>query len=239
MFSLSATVLRPPSSTTRQTRLVFPAIVTMPQRPALSEIPLNRAPRCRLSDAVCQERFGRVCAGESQAEVARAKNLGESTIRAVVRRVNIHDGQLRTRPQSGRPRITHDRDRRRIVQLVRQNPLWMYSKLQARPALTRGHAIDRLAFARQNLNQDWSHTIISDECSVELGVGKRRQWAFGYPHQKRDTDKITTYNKSKGPLVWACIRPSFGKSDLILMTRHESAARKGYTSLVLRCNHRG
>ena len=232
----------------------------MPQRRALSEIPPNRAPRSRLSDAVCQEIFGRVCAGESQAEVARTKNLGESTIRAVVRRVNTRRTTANA-PQSGRPRITNDRDRRRIIQLVRQNPLWTYSKLQyvsglqisrstfhfqrvlkengiqnwiakARPALTMGHAIDRLAFAQQNLNKDWSNTIISDECSVELGVGKRRQWAFGYPHQKWNTDKITTYNKSKGPsiMVWACISPSFGKSDLIIMTRDESAARNGYTS---------
>ena len=199
-----------------------------------------------------------MCAGESQAEVARAKNLGESTIRAVVRRVNTRRTTANA-PQSGRPRITNDRDRRRIIQLVRQNPLWTYSKLQyesglqisrstfqrvlkengiqnwiakARPALTMGHAIDRLAFAQQNLNKDWSNTIISDECSVKLGVGKRRQWAFGYPHQKWDTDKITTYNKSKGPsiMVWACISPSFGKSDLIIMTRDESAARNGYTS---------
>ena len=37
----------------------------------------------------------------------------------------------------------------------------------------------------------------SDECSVERGTGKNREWVFRTPVQKWDREMIETYKKGK------------------------------------------
>ena len=75
--------------------------------------------------------------------------------------------------------------------------------------------------------------MFSDECSVEKGKGKKRQWAFGTPAQKWDKDKIKTHNKSKGisVMVWGGIGGTVGRTELIIMTRDEESANTGYTAV--------
>lgn len=89
-----------------------------------------------------------------------------------------------------------------------------------------------LDFARQNLDRDWSKVLFSDERSVELGAGKKQQWVFGYLHERCAVNKVSTYNKSKGPCVmaWAAIGASIGRTELIVMNRDDRAMRLGYTA---------
>jgi hypothetical protein len=71
---------------------------------------------------------------------------------------------------------------------------WIEKK---RPRLIVYYVRLKLAWCIANRNTDWSDIILSDECSLEKGVSQKRQWSFGYPHQKWDKDKIQTYAKGK------------------------------------------
>ena len=105
-------------------------------------------------------------------------------------------------------------------------------RARRRPRLTAEHAQLRLQFAVQNINIDWSKVIFSDECSVEMGQGKKRQWAFGYPSEKYNYNKVSEYPKGKqgSVMVWCSIGGSSRKSDLLIMERDENSRRNGYTA---------
>lgn len=81
-------------------------------------------------------------------------------------------------------------------------------------------------------SEDWRQNyIFSDECSVEKGAGKKRSWAFGYPSEKWEKDRIETYSKGKQAslMVWGCIG-RFGVSELVVMARDEFSPRGGYSA---------
>ena len=230
----------------------------MPQRSPLIDLPINRVSGHELSNATRSEIHARACAGESYGAIARSKSLPRSTVSTTVKTVNTRRS-VESKARIGRPTVHSDRDRRRILQHVRQHPMCTYDNLKRetgldfsrstyrrilrdsgvshwlakkRPALTPHQAQVRLAFATLHRHKDWSNTLFSDECSVEKGVGKKRLWAFGDPSQKWDVDKIQTYNKGPGVtvMVWACVGSAVGGSDLIIMERDASAPRGEYST---------
>ena len=227
----------------------------MPQRSPLIDLPINRVSGHELSNATRSDIHGRACAGESYGAIARSKSLPRSTVSTTVKTVNTRRS-VESKARIGRPTVHSDRDRRRILQHVRQHPMYTYDNLKRetgldfsqstyrrilrdsgvshwlakkRPALTPHQAQMRPAFVTLHRHKDWSNTLFSDECSVEKGVGKKRLWAFGDPSQKWDVDMIQTYNKGPGVtvMVWACVGSSVGGSDLIIMERDASAPRGG------------
>ena len=105
-------------------------------------------------------------------------------------------------------------------------------RCKKRPRLTATIAALRLAFARQYVGFDWSTTLFSDECSIEEGVGRKREWAFGYPDERWTKERLTTCTKSKGAtvMVWACVGKSIERSELIVMERSAESPRGGYSS---------
>ena len=188
----------------------------MPQRSPLIDLPINRVSGYELSNATRSEIHARACAGESYGAIARSKSLPRSTVSTTVKTVNTRRS-VESKARIGRPPVHSDRDRRRILQHVRQHPMCTYDNLKRetgldfsrstyrrilhatgvlhwlakkRPALTPHQAQVRLAFASLHRHKDWSNTLFSDECPVEKGVGKKRLWAFGDPSQKWDVDKI-------------------------------------------------
>jgi len=103
-----------------------------------------------------------------------------------------------------------------------------------RPLLMEANARRRLEWCIQNRNKPpefWLSIIFSDEASIERGAGHRRSWTFRYPGEKLDTNKVDTYNKSKGlrVMVWAAITLT-EKTELIIMRRDQTTLKKGYTS---------
>lgn len=106
-----------------------------------------------------------------------------------------------------------------------------------RPELTEGHARIRLQFARQYSHltaADWRNRFIfSDECLVEKGRGKKRPWSFGYASEKWTPNKVDTYPKGKQLtiMVWGAIGHEFKTSDLIIMSRDQSASHRGYSAV--------
>jgi transposase len=83
---------------------------------------------------------------------------------------------------------------------------WLAKK---RPLLTPEVVAKRLQFAKEHEHwgpHEWKAFLWSDECSVERGSGKKRQWVFRTPAQKWDKEMIQPYNKDKNKsvMVWAC-----------------------------------
>jgi transposase len=104
-----------------------------------------------------------------------------------------------------------------------------------RPVLTPEHAKARKAFALKYRDWDtekWSNIIWSDECSVERGAGKKREWVFRTPQQKWAKEMVETYNKGKGisVMVWAAFSGKGGRSELYVMERDPEAPRGGYSA---------
>jgi len=230
----------------------------MPQRRVLAEIPANARPRREVSIRTRERIYGWSLAGAGPTKIATQEQLPKSTIKKIISNAKTRQ-HTRNMPRSGRPRIATPRDRRRIISFARQHPKWTYDQLQRetgldfsrstfkrilqehdimnwrckkRPALNQQQANLRLNFARNNLNTDWSRVLFSDECSVEKGSGKQRQWAFGKPAEKWQHDKIETYPKSKQGriMVWAAIGSSIERSKLIIMDQDMNAQRHGYTA---------
>ena len=79
--------------------------------------------------------------------------------------------------------------------------------------------------------EDWAKIIWSDECSVERGTGKRREWVFRTPNQKWQKDMIQPYKKGKDVsiMVWACFW-GMQRSNLYALERDLEAKRNGYSA---------
>ena len=71
----------------------------------------------------------------------------------------------------------------------------------------------------------------SDECLVERGKGKSREWCFRTPEQKWSKEMIQTYSKGKdiSIMVQACFWGA-GRSDLYLLDRDFKLKKHGYSA---------
>ena len=152
---------------------------------------------------------------------SRPPTLSKSTSR--------NDGE--SAPRSGRPKLLERYEERNILRLVRLHPKWTYKTLlkeaglevshrtvyrvlkkhgirnwlaKKRPELSPEVARTRLIWAREHANwthEQWMNVIWSDECSVERGTGKDRQWCFRTPAQKWQPEMVQTYKKGKDILI--------------------------------------
>lgn len=230
----------------------------MPPRRPLAPISANRRRNQELSNDDKSRIYGRALAGQSGPEIAAAESLPKSTINTTIRRTSQrHNVQNKTR--SGRPKTYTKQAARRVLWAARKNPKWTYKSIREetrtnfsskvlrsilndfgiinwrckkRPHLTIQQARLRLHWARAHRHKDWSTWLFSDECLVEKGAGKQRQWAFGYPKEKWSVARIETYPKGKQAsiMVWAMIGQSVQESELIIMERDDSSPRNGYTA---------
>lgn len=199
----------------------------MPRTP-LAQIDANERPGYQLSETIRARIHGASRAGAGVTEIAEDESLPKSTVTNTLQKIRTRNTYANTL-KAGRPAIQDDREDRKILRYARNNPKFTYEELKRetsctlssttirrilhkhgiinwrckrRPALTQAIAILRLDFALQHLDDDWSLVLFSDEYSVEKGAGKQRQWAFGYPSEKWQRDKIQTYNKGKGFVLW-------------------------------------
>lgn len=133
-----------------------------------------------------------------------------STIRyTIVKEPERRQGVSKAR--SGRPKTLTEADKNRLVEVIHDNPKTTHEDLLAevdhkvkirsiqrllnaenlrkwrcswRPYLTEEHAIKRLSWAHQYRHftpSDWARVFWSDECTVERGIGIRREWSFIRP----------------------------------------------------------
>lgn len=98
------------------------------------------------------------------------------------------------------------------------------------------HAKKRLEWALSHRDwsiEQWRQIIWSDECSVELGKGKRQKWCFRLKQlgEKWKKDYIIPYSKSKGIsiMIWAAIWGD-NHSEIDRMVRDSKAKKNGYSA---------
>ena len=99
----------------------------MPRTP-LGPITPNIIRRKELNPYIRGYIAGASAAGVSQYSIARELNVTRATIQTTLSRVNTRvDGE--SKPRSGRPKITIDREERIILRLARINPKQTYADL--------------------------------------------------------------------------------------------------------------
>lgn len=172
-----------------------------------------------------------------------------------------------TSPRSGRPRKLDEYDKRKIDDLIDENPRVTYEDLLAgvdnkvkrssiwrllhetgrrkwlvmdRPGLTPEHAAARLRWAEEYRHftpHEWDRVFWSDECTVERGIGERREYTFT-PRSKQiaeqDVRGIPTRGKQIKQMFWAAFSGSSRRTGLIPLFGDPSIGRGGVNRFVIR-----
>ena len=130
-------------------------------------------------------------------------NTIKTTVSRAKQRINNETSSC-----SGRPRKLDEDDKSKLLNAIDTNPRITYDDLLAtvdnkvkrtsiwrllheegrrkwlvldRPGLTPGHAAARLQWAREYEHftpEEWARVFWSDECSIERGIGERREYTF-------------------------------------------------------------
>ena len=199
--------------------------------------------------------------GASFGEIAQDLDISKSTVKRTVDLAPTRQqGTTTLRP--GRPLITDDRDKRAILRYIKQKPKATYAQVRSetgtnvsdstlkrilakcnirkwlakkRPLLLKIHAKKRRQWCQVRkdwLTDEWAQYIFSDECSVERGAGKQREWVFRMPGQQWDTDKVSLNKTGKdiSIMIWGAIWLG-GRLDLVVMRRDENSERGGYSAV--------
>jgi hypothetical protein len=129
-----------------------------------------------------------------------------------------------------------------VKRLLQEMNVRKWQRLQ-RPALTEDHAYARLNWAqryRMFTYLNWRQFRWSDECSIQLGKGRKLEWVFipggKGQHQHRlhkDLVQPHPYGKQKSKMFWA----AFGhgsRTVLVPMKGDPEARRGGVTARVYR-----
>ena len=230
------------------------------QRTPLAPIFANRVQKTELSPYQRGIIVGANRSGAALQEIAEATGLSKATVSSTISRATKrYEGY--SIPREGRSKTLSDRQRRHLIRIVRLEPKILYKDLRERahlhcsvrtiqralkdygitkwlakkrPLLTPQVAALRLKWAKEHVEwtfEQWEKIIWSDECSVERGTGKRREWCFRMPDQKWDKDMIQGYRKGHdiSLMVWACFW-GIERSDLYAMWRDPDSLKKGYSA---------
>ena len=231
----------------------------------LAEISGNRPSEHEFSPLVRASIISKWEEGVGPTKLAEQFGTRRQVISRIIKKFQV-TGSVESQPRSGRPRKLSHRDKRAIIRQVRKTPKISYEDLKLdlelttvshdtiyrilrehgltnklcikRPKLTPTVARLRLKFARENKDFNWRRQTVmfSDECSVEVGSGASREWAFRFPSEKYEYKMIQEKDKGGKPsqMVWGCFwvdtRGRIGRSELVIMTRDPTSPRGGYSA---------
>ena len=194
------------------------------QRNPLASISSNRRRNHELSPYQRGLMVGAINSGATVREVSKTANVSLSTVKYTVSTASSRNHGV-SKSRSDRPQALSDRDKRHLIRIARMRPKISYRELaetvgvechrktiynvlkdygltnwlaKKRPLLTPEVAAKRLAWCRERRDwtyDEWKLFIFSDECSVERGTGKRRQWMFRTPAEKWNKEMIQPYKK--------------------------------------------
>lgn len=204
--------------------------------------------------------LGKRLEGCTAPKIAKDLGTPESTIKYTLYHTAQNPNGV-TKARTGRPKKLTDREQRRLIRIVRLEPRKAYLEVKKelgveihkntlynylsdygltnwlakkRPLLTPEVAAQRLAWCKEREfwgYEEWLKVIWSDECSVERGTGKKREWVFRFPHEKWNKEMIQPYKKGRGVsvMVWGAF---YGKerANLVVMSRDQSSIRQGYSA---------
>ncbi len=164
--------------------------------------------------------------------IHKLTNLSDFTIRIILKKVvERDDDEIKSR--SDRSVILSERDERHLIRIARINSRISYKNLKDQIDLTCSRTIIYRALKNYELvnwltakrllltlemirkryewcliHKDWTYEhwfrmIFSDECSVEKGSEKDRQWVFRLSHQKFEKKKwYSRISKAKRSVSW-------------------------------------
>jgi transposase len=201
---------------------------TMVPRTPLRSISANRERGHELSPYFRGQIISLSKIGTAQAKIAHLLNVSQTTVQYTLQQEATRiEGT--TLARSGRPPILSEDDKVSIFNIIKRDPFIGYEdirdqsgfnvcnktflrmlkasgyghyKAKRRPHLNTRVAKLRLdwALARQNWTlEDWRRIIWSDECSVEIGKGKRHKWVFrlNFHNEKWKKEYVDTYANPK------------------------------------------
>lgn len=184
------------------------------------------------------------------------------TCQTAAKRVDNH-----SLPRSGRPRKLDEDDIKKIDDMIEENPrvliedlldgvshkvkrmsIWRLLHEQGRrkwlvldrPGLTPEHAAARLRWALEYQHftpTDWARVFWSDECTVERGIGERREYTFTPRHKQiasRDVRGVPTKGKQTKQMFWAAFSGSSRRTGLIPLFGDPTIGRGGVNRYVIR-----
>ncbi|KAJ5512190.1 hypothetical protein N7463_001742 [Penicillium fimorum] len=157
-----------------------------------------------------------------------------STIRYTVKKESERREGV-SKPRSGRPKKLTEADKDRLLNAENMRK-WRCSW---RPFLKEEHALKRLQWAhryRHFTPNDWARVFWSDECTVERGIGVRREWTFIRPKdQPREgqCQGLPHRGKQVKQMFWAAFSGAIRRTGLIPLFGDPNAERTGVTSLVI------
>jgi transposase len=233
----------------------------MPRRP-LAAVSGNKSRGKELTPNVRGQITGKFKSGVSKNQIGKDLGISPSTVADTIRsKPERLDGKSLSR--TGRPKKLSERDKRYIMILIKGNPFLTFREIRdetgltlsrptlrkilkesgygnwiakKRPKLTQEHANLRYQWAlkRKDWTYDrWETIMWSDECSVELGKGHRRQWAFrpNANGEKWKKKYIMPYTKGKGTsmMIWATFWGQ-GQSDIVPLSRDYESKKQGYSA---------
>ena len=197
----------------------------MPRRP-LESISPNIIHRKELNAYERGIVVGQASQGATIRQISASLFIPRSTIHdTLINAITHPDGE--SKPRSGRPKATDDRDERTLLRLVRIDPKISYTDLIEQSGvqcsrstvyrilheagitnwIMKKRLLLRLEDVKARYNwaklykdwtrSDWEKVIWSDESSVERGSGKKREWMFRTPSQKWHKEMIQPTSKGK------------------------------------------
>lgn len=114
---------------------------------------------------------------------------------------------------------------------------WRYSW---RPYLTEQNALKRLQWAhryRHFIAEDWARVYWSDECTIERGIGVRREWTFIRPRdqpKERQCQGLPIKGNQVKQMFWGAFSGSTRRTGLIPLFRNPEAPRGGVDRFIIR-----
>ncbi|KAJ5529938.1 hypothetical protein N7527_003331 [Penicillium freii] len=178
---------------------------------------------------------------------ARYPYISYSTVRYTVKKESERKEGV-SKSRSGRPKKLTEADKDRILNAIHGDPKISTEDLLAevdhkrcswRPYLKEEHARKRLAWAyryRHFTPEDWARVYWSDECTVERGIGIRREWTFVRPKdqpKERQYQGLPDRGKQVKQMFWAAFSGANRRTGLIPLFGNAEAERTGITGLVI------
>lgn len=108
-----------------------------------------------------------------------------------------------------------------------------------RPYLTEAHALKRLQWAvkyRHFTPEDWSRVYWSDECSIERGIGVKREWTFIRPRdqpREKQCQGLPYKGKQVKQMFWGAFCGGLRRTGLIPLYGDSQSERGGINRFVI------
>jgi transposase len=173
--------------------------------------------------------------GVSKARSGRPKKLSEAEKDQILEAIH---GNPRITQEDLLTSVDHKVKLRSIQRLLNAENLRKW-RCSWRPYLTDENAAKRLRWAyryRHFTPEDWARVFWSDECTVERGIGVRREWTFTRPRDQPKEGQVQGLpqrGKQVKQMFWAAFSGAVRRTGLIPLFGDPESERGGINRFVI------